>query len=183
MDCLDIDLLEKVVDDKTLLVSVMLANNEIGVIQPLQEIAKICRKKGTYSHSDATQAIGKIPVNVRELGLDFLSFSSHKYYGPKGIGGLYIRWGCSFALQPLMTGGGQERGLRPGTVPLALAVGFGEASRVAKAKLKKDMDRTKYLANTLYETLREKLPKLRLYGHPKKRIARQSQHWHSWSFR
>ncbi len=167
---LDLNLLREVVDNKTLLVSVMLGNNEIGVIQPLQEIVEICRKAGAYSHTDATQAVGKIPVNVRELQVDFLSFSAHKYYGPKGIGGLYIRWGCAATLQPLMTGGGQERGIRPGTVPLSLSVGFGEASRIVDNDFERDRAHITHLAHKLYATLKKNIPKIRLFGHPEKRL-------------
>ena len=116
----DLNIVQEAVNTQTLVVSVMLANNEIGVIQPIREISKICQKVGAYLHTDATQAVGKIPVDVQFLDVDFMSFSAHKFYGSKGIGALYTRWGNLDALQPLTTGGGQEIGLRPGTVAVPL---------------------------------------------------------------
>ena len=167
---LDLQVVRDAVDDRTLLVTVMLANNEIGVLQSISEIADVCRQAGTYMHTDATQAVGKIPVDVRQLDIDFMSFSGHKYYGPKGIGGLYVRWGRAEALCPLTTGGGQEAGLRPGTVPVPLAVGFGEASLVASCDLKTDMERSARLAGMLYDMLRQSFPDIHLFGHPSRRL-------------
>ena len=167
---IDLNLLEKKLDQKTILVSVMLANNEIGVIQPIKEIAKICQKFGALLHTDATQAVGKIPVDVCELGIDFLSFSAHKFYGPKGAGALYVRWGALSSLEPLMTGGGQEMGLRPGTVALPLVVGLGEASRIANINLEKDMKHAGDLSNELYNILKDKISDIQLYGHPTQRL-------------
>ena len=155
---LNLNVVREAVDTQTLIVSVMLANNEIGVLQPVREIAKICREVGAYLHTDATQAVGKIPVDVQSLDVDFMSFSAHKFYGPKGIGALYVRWNNYDTLQPLTTGGGQERGMRPGTVAVPLAVGFGEASWIAERKLKRDMKHTGQLAKMLYEILRDRLP-------------------------
>lgn len=167
---IDLQVLQGAVDERTLVVSVMLANNEIGVIQPVQEIAAICRKAGIYLHTDATQAVGKIPVNVRLLDVDFMSFSAHKFYGPKGIGALFVRWNNFAVLHPLTSGGGQERGLRPGTVAVPLAIGFGEASRIAAEELEKDMEHTGYLARLLYEELEERIPEIQLFGHPSHRL-------------
>lgn len=115
----------------TALVSVMAVNNEIGVIQPLAQIGAICRERGVHLHVDAAQAVGKIPLDLRELPIDLMSISGHKIYGPKGIGALYVRRRPRARLEPLMDGGGQERGLRSGTVPAPLAVGLGAACRVA----------------------------------------------------
>ena len=167
---LDLNVVRDAVNAQTLIVSVMLANNEIGVLQPIQGIAEICRQAGAYMHTDATQAVGKIPVDVRVLNVDFMSFSAHKFYGPKGIGALYTRWGQAAALHPLTTGGGQEGGLRPGTIAVPLAVGFAEASRIARCELHNDMAHTGHLAEALYDMLREKMPGVQLFGHPSQRL-------------
>ncbi len=168
---IDLELLEKVIDEQTLLLSVMLANNEIGVIQPLEKIAAICHKFGVFVHTDATQAVGKMPVNIRKLDVDFMSFSPHKYYGPKGIGALYMRYEHASNVQPLFSGGGQEGGFRPGTVALALVAGFAKASSIALKELDKDMEHIEKLTDMLYITLKNNLPELRLHGHKKKRLV------------
>ena len=121
---LDLNRLDDALDEQTALVSIMAANNEIGVIQPMADIAALCEKVGARLYSDAAQAVAKIPINVNELGLDLLSISSHKIYGPMGVGALYIRQKPKVLIEPLMDGGGQERGLRSGTVPVPLAVGW-----------------------------------------------------------
>ena len=167
---LDLSQLKKKINKKTLLVSVMLANNEIGVIQPISEIAEICQRVGAYFHTDATQAVGKIPVDVRKLRVDFMSFSAHKYYGPKGIGATYVKWGKLPCLQPLLTGGNQESGLSPGTIPTPLVVGFGEASRIAQTDLDCDMEHCKYLSRMMFEHLTRNIPELLLFGHPEIRL-------------
>jgi cysteine desulfurase len=113
-------------------VSVMYVHNEIGVIQNVDEIGKICRSKGVFFHTDAAQAVGKIPIDVNKSNIDLMSISGHKLYGPKGIGALYIRRKPRVRLTPLLNGGGQERGLRSGTVPTPLVVGFGKACEIAK---------------------------------------------------
>ncbi len=166
----DLDSVRGAVNPQTLIVSVMLANNEIGVLQPIRDIAEICRQVGAYMHTDATQAVGKIPVDVRSLNVDFMSFSAHKFYGPKGIGALYIRWSQAAALHPLTSGGGQEGGLRPGTVAVPLAVGFGEASRIAQCEMHKDMAHTGHLTGILYDMLRKRFPGVQLFGHPSQRL-------------
>ena len=166
----DLNIVQEAVNTQTLVVSVMLANNEIGVIQPIREISKICQKVGAYLHTDATQAVGKIPVDVQFLDVDFMSFSAHKFYGSKGIGALYTRWGNLDALQPLTTGGGQEIGLRPGTVAVPLVVGFGEASYIAQKEIKKDMEHTGQLAKKLYTMLQDRIPEVQLFGHPLNRL-------------
>lgn len=167
---IDLNQLEKNINQKTLLVSVMLANNEIGVIQPISEIAEICQRVGAYLHTDATQAVGKIPVDAHKLGVDFMSFSAHKYYGPKGIGATYVKWGNLRCLEPLLTGGNQENGLSPGTVPAPLVVGFGEASRIAQIDLDRDMEHCKYLSRIMFERLARNIPGLLLFGHAENRL-------------
>ena len=168
---LDLNLLEKELDDKTLLVSVMLANNEIGVIQPVAEIAKMCRKFGCLIHTDATQAVGKIPVDVEALDVDMLSASAHKLYGPKGVGMLFLRDGMENHLTPLTHGGGQERGLRPSTAAVPLAVGFGEAVRLAGENMVNESKRIAELRDLLLNRLREHIPNLMLLGNMEKRLS------------
>ena len=159
-----------VVDDKTLIVSVMLANNEIGVIQPLAEIAALCQQAGAYLHSDATQGVGKIDVDVDVLGVDFMSFSAHKLYGPKGIGALYVRHAARGAMRPLIYGGGQEQGLRGGTLPVPLVVGFGEACRIAALEMEHDIAHTGALARQLYDGLAARVHNMQLLGHATQRL-------------
>ena len=161
--------LESATDERTLLVSVMAVNNEIGVVQPLTEIAKRCRKIGALFHTDATQAAGRMKIDVEEWDVDLLSISGHKVYGPKGVGALFVRSGVD--LRPVITGGGQERGLRGGTVPVPLAVGLGEACRVASEKRADDCGRMRRLAGRLYEALLEVRPDTRLFGDAQNRVA------------
>ncbi len=162
--------LQEQLDDNTLLVSIMLANNEIGVLQPLAEIAALCRRAGCLSHTDATQAVGKIPVDVKALGVDMLSASAHKLYGPKGIGLLFIRPGMERALQAQVHGGGQEKGLRPGTVPVALAVGFGAATRLAGENMASEAERLLALRDLLLARLQTSIPELQVLGSMKQRL-------------
>lgn len=124
--------LEAAIRPDTALVSIMAVNNEIGVIQPLAEIGKLCRSKKVFFHTDAAQAVGKIPLDVNEMQIDLMSISAHKLYGPNGIGACYVRRRPRVRLDPIITGGGQERGLRSGTLAPALVVGFGEACKIAK---------------------------------------------------
>ncbi len=131
-----LDVLKSMLDDRVALVSVMLVNNEIGVIQPLAEIARLAHAAGALVHTDMAQAAGKIAVDVQALGVDLASLSSHKLYGPKGIGAIYVRRGVSIA--PQIHGGGQEEGLRSGTLAPFLCVGFGEAAKIARAQLEAD---------------------------------------------
>jgi cysteine desulfurase len=133
---LDLQELEAAIRPDTSLVSVMAVNNETGVIQPIKEIGAIVRKhRGVYFHTDAAQAIGKIPLDVNEMNIDLMSISGHKIYGPKGVGAAYVRRRPRVRLEPILSGGGQERGLRSGTLPAALAVGIGEAARIAKIEM------------------------------------------------
>ena len=143
----DLDQLEDAVDSTTLIVSAMAVNNEIGVMQPLVEIASICRRHGALFHTDATQAPARIQVDIEAWGADLLSLSAHKLYGPKGVGALYVS--NDALLRPVSTGGGQERGLRSGTVPTALVCGFGEAAELASNEQPVDAKRMAGLAETL----------------------------------
>jgi cysteine desulfurase len=131
----DLKKVEEAITEKTALVSIMAVNNEIGVIQPLHEIGALCRKKNVLFHTDAAQAVGKIPLNVKEMNIDLLSISSHKLYGPKGIGALYVGRKPRVRLVSQMNGGGQERGMRSGTLSPALCVGLGEACRIAQEEM------------------------------------------------
>ncbi len=132
---IDLDVLRAAVTDKTVVVSIMAVNNEIGVIQPLAEIGKICREKKAFFHTDAAQAVGKIPLDVEAMNIDLMSISGHKIYGPKGIGALYVRRKPRVRLVPLIVGGGQERGFRSGTLPTPLCVGLGEAAEIAMKEM------------------------------------------------
>ncbi len=126
-----LDRLADALDERTLIVSVMAAHNEIGVIQPLAEIGALCRSRGVLFHTDAAQAFGKIPLDVEAMKIDLMSISGHKIYGPKGVGALYVRRRPRVRLEPLFDGGGQERGLRSGTLPTPLCVGLGRAAAIA----------------------------------------------------
>ena len=143
----DFNRLEQTVDDRTLIVSVMAVNNEIGVIQPLADVASICHRHGALLHTDATQAPARIEVDIETWGADFMSMSSHKIYGPKGVGALYVA--ADALLRPMSTGGGQERGLRSGTVPTELVCGFGEAAELAADERSADAERMAGLAAKL----------------------------------
>jgi len=151
--------------DDTLLVSVMLANNEIGVIEPIAEIAEICRARGVPLHCDATQAVGKIPVDVGTLGVDSMSFSAHKIYGPKGVGALYVRrGGGAVRLEPLIDGGGQENGLRSGTLNVPGIVGLAKALEVCVAEMPTEILRLTAVRQRLWEHLQRDVPDVLLNG-------------------
>lgn len=131
-----LDELEAAIRPDTSLISIMMVNNETGVIQPIKEIGAIVRKhRGVHLHTDAAQAVGKIPIDVNEMNIDLLSISGHKLYGPKGVGAAYVRRRPRVRLEPLINGGGQERGLRSGTLPTAIVVGLGEAARIAQREM------------------------------------------------
>ena len=151
------------ISEKTSLVSIMFGNNEVGTIHPISEIAKMCNEHKVPFHTDAVQAIGKIPIDVKELGIDLLSISSHKLYGPKGVGALYIKNGIN--IDPVILGGGQERGLRSGTENVANIVGFGKACEIAKNNLFKNMSHVKNLRDYLVEKVLDEIPKVTLNGH------------------
>jgi len=159
--------LEEAMTPDTAMVSVMMANNEVGTIQPIGEMAALAREKGVLFHTDAVQAIGQIPVNVKELQVDFLSLSAHKFNGPKGIGALYVRKGVP--LTPLYRGGGQERKLRPGTENVAGIVGLARALELAVQELPEKMSRLKHLRDTLIKGLL-KIEDVILNGHPEQRL-------------
>ena len=136
--CVHMDTLAQAIRPNTLMVSIMFVNNEIGTVQPLKRIGQLCRDKGIFFHTDAAQGLGKLALDVNSSNVDLMSLSSHKIYGPKGIGALYVRRKPRVRLEPLMSGGRQERGIRSGTVPTHLAVGFGEAARLCQEEISED---------------------------------------------
>lgn len=144
----------------------MMVNNEIGTIQPIKEIGEICKKKGVKFHTDAAQAVGKMPVDVNDLNVDCLSISSHKLYGPKGFGAMYVRRRPRLRLEPIISGGGQERGLRSGTLATHLCVGLGEASRIALEEMDRDYVHVSALTNRFYNGLTSRLDHLFVNGPP-----------------
>ena len=152
----------------TRLVSVMLANNETGAVQPVAEIGALCREAEVLFHTDAAQAVGKIPVSVKEIGCDLLTVAGHKMYAPKGIGALYIRKGLT--LEPLFYGGGQERGLRPGTEPVALAAALGRAAEMAQEDLPEEAERERSLRERLWAGLQAIYPEAIRHGDPKQSL-------------
>jgi cysteine desulfurase len=162
--------LAEAITERTLLVSVMAAHNEIGVIQPLAEIGALCRAKGALFHTDAAQAFGKIPLDVEAMGISLLSVSGHKIYGPKGIGALYIRRRPRVRLLPLIDGGGQERGLRSGTLPTPLCVGLGRAAAIAGTETPREAERLRQLRDRLWTSLSRRIPGLHLNGDPEHRL-------------
>lgn len=159
---------EKAVTDKTILISLMLANNVIGTIQPIAKIGKIARQKGVYLHTDAVQAVGHIPVSVDDLGVDMLSISAHKLYGPKGIGALYVRKGTRIA--PIIYGGGQENRMRSGTENIPAIVGFGRAAELAQKEMKQENEQLIRLRSRLIKGILSDVPYSHLNGHPLKRL-------------
>ncbi|GGF05955.1 IscS subfamily cysteine desulfurase [Aliidongia dinghuensis] len=162
----DPDRLARELRPDTVLVSVMAVNNEIGVIQPLGPIGTLCRARGILFHSDAAQAAGRMPLDVDALELDLASVSAHKLYGPPGVGALYVRSATASDLKPLMEGGGQERGLRPGTLPTPLIVGFGQAAALAAAALPTETAEVGRLTQRLWQGLSRAVPGLRRNGDP-----------------
>ena len=167
---IDLEALRAAVTDKTVVVSVMAVNNEIGVIQPLAEIGKICRDKGAFFHTDAAQAAGKIPLDVEAMNIDLMSISGHKIYGPKGIGALYVRRRPRVRLVPMIYGGGQERGFRSGTLPTPLCVGLGEAAEIAAKEMDAEATRLTKLRDRMLKGLQAKLPEIYLNGDLERRI-------------
>ncbi|MEG3619152.1 IscS subfamily cysteine desulfurase [Magnetovibrio sp. PR-2] len=167
---IDLDALKAAMTDKTLLVSIMAVNNEIGVIQPLKEIGALCRENKTFFHTDAAQAVGKIPLDVNEMNIDMMSISGHKVYGPMGIGAMYVRKKPRVRLVPLIHGGGQERGMRSGTLPTPLVVGLGKACELAKKEMAAEAERLRDFQNRLYQGLRQRIPEIFLNGDLESRI-------------
>lgn len=160
--------IRQAVTDETILISTIYANNEIGTIQPVKEIAAIAMEYGAYSHTDAVQAISREHIDVKELGVDMLSLTAHKFYGPKGIGALYIRQGSQ--LTPIIYGGGQERGLRSGTESVPLIVGFGKAAEIAKRDMETEIKRLKPLRDRLVEGVMQNIEGVLLNGSMEKRL-------------
>lgn len=167
---IDLEDLHSAITDQTVLVSIMAVNNEIGVIQPLAEIGKVCRDAGVFFHTDAAQAVGKIPLDVNAMNIDLLSLSGHKIYGPKGVGALYVRRKPRVRLQALINGGGQERGMRSGTLSTPLCVGLGEACALAQTEMPAESIRLKALNARFYKAIQDNLEEVYLNGDADQRI-------------
>jgi len=166
----DLAALEAALDERTAIVSVMAAHNEIGVLQPLAGIGALCRARGILFHTDAAQAFGKIPLDVDVMSIDLLSVSGHKVYGPKGVGALYVRRRPRARLTPLVDGGGQERGLRSGSLPTPLIVGLGEAAEIAAREMTEEATRLRTLRERFLAGIRVAVPSVRLNGDPVRRL-------------
>jgi len=156
------------ITENTVLISIMFANNEVGTIQPIKEISEICKKYQIPLHTDAVQAVGKVPINVKELGVDALSISSHKINGPKGVGALFIKKGL--IISPEILGGGQENGLRSGTENVASIVGFGKACEITKERLNENISHFQTIHSSMLSKIVKEIPHVKLNGHPEKRI-------------
>ena len=166
-----IEQLTEAITPETILVSIMFANNEIGTVHRIPEIGKLCKEKGIIFHTDATQAVGKIPVNVESMGIDLLSISAHKMYGPKGVGALYVRRkDPRVRLDPMMDGGGHERGMRSGTLAVPGIVGLGEACALCEREMEKDTLHSMTLRERLHAGLAARLEEVNLNGHPTERL-------------
>jgi cysteine desulfurase len=164
----DVEFIEKSIRKETILITIMHANNEIGTIEPLEEISKIAREKGIYFHTDSVQTVGKIPVSVKKLGVDMLSLSAHKFYGPKGVGAIYIKKGTK--IEPYLHGGEQEKGKRPGTYNVPGIIGLGKAAEIAIEEMEEEMKKVKYLRDKLERGIIEKIPEVVINGHPENRL-------------
>jgi len=164
----DIEQLKKSIKNDTILVSIMYANNEVGAIQPIKEIAKICHEKRVYFHTDAVQAVGKVPLDVKDLDVDFLSLSAHKFYGPKGVGALYVRKGVRF--EPLLHGGSHEQNKRAGTENVAGIVGLGQAAKIALEEMQAEETHIRQLRDKLERGILEKISEVKVNGHPQERL-------------
>ncbi len=171
---IDLNTLERAIRKDTVLVSIIHANNEIGTIEPVEEIGKLCREKDVYFHTDATQSFGKIPIDVKKMNIDLLTCNAHKVYGPKGVGALYIREGIE--IEPLLHGGGHEFGLRSSTVNVPGIVGFATVAEIQKKEMKQDeIKLTKLRDRLIKETL--KVEDSHLNGHPTKRLQNNASFW------
>ncbi|XP_020638096.2 cysteine desulfurase [Pogona vitticeps] len=166
---IDLQELKDAIQPDTSVVSVMTVNNEIGVIQPVEDIGQICSSHKIFFHTDAAQAVGKIPLDVNEMKIDLMSISGHKIYGPKGIGAIYVRRRPRVRIEPVQSGGGQERGLRSGTVPTPLVVGFGAACELAQQEMEYDHKRVSLLAERLVTKIMSEIPDVVMNGDPKHR--------------
>ncbi len=167
---IELDKLAAAITDKTLMVSIMAVNNEIGVIQPIKEIGALCRENGVFFHTDAAQAAGKIPLDVEDMNIDLMSISGHKLYGPMGIGVLYVRRRPRVRLVAMINGGGQERGMRSGTLPTPLCVGLGEACAIAQKEMGAEAERLKMLRDRFHAGINERLSEVYLNGDLEHRI-------------
>jgi cysteine desulfurase len=168
---INLEELKKAIRPTTILITLMHGNNEIGTIQPVEEIGKIAHEAGVLFHTDAVQTVGRVPIDVEKMHIDILSMSAHKIYGPKGIGALYVRRkNPRVRLSPLVHGGGHERGMRSGTLNVPGIVGFGEACEIAMNEMEKESQRTKELRDYLHEGLKKELDQLFLNGHPTQRL-------------
>ncbi|MBI65856.1 MAG: IscS subfamily cysteine desulfurase [Candidatus Marinimicrobia bacterium] len=169
---INLETLKKNINKNTIMVSIMHVNNEIGVIQPIEEIGELCKKNNIIFHVDAAQSAGKIDINVKNMNIDLLSLSSHKMYGPKGIGALYINKNSKrIDLEPLIVGGGQEQNLRAGTLPTELIVGFGKACEINKNEMKKNEKNILHLRTLITDTITNSIPNCIINGTLKNRIA------------
>jgi cysteine desulfurase len=165
------DAVRNAITDKTILISIMMANNEIGTINPVAAIGKVAKEKGILFHCDATQGVGKIPVNVQEMGIDLMSFTAHKIYGPKGVGALYVRRKAPrVRLEAMMYGGGHERGMRSGTLPVPLIVGFGKACELCQQEMATESVRMAKMRDRLQEGIMNGMDEVYLNGHPTERL-------------
>jgi len=159
------------ITDQTVLVSIMVANNEVGTIQPIAEIGAICKEKGVLFHTDAVQAAGKIPLDVQKMGIDLLSLSGHKMYGPKGVGALYVRRkDPRVRLDAIQDGGGHERGMRSGTLAVPLIVGLGAAAEIARREMPEESARLLNLRERLRQGIMGQLDHVEVNGHPSERL-------------
>jgi len=166
---------KKAIKKETILVSIIHANNEIGTIEPIEEIGKICKEKGVYFHTDAAQTFGKIPINVNKMNIDLMTVSAHKMYGPKGVAALFVREGVK--IEPILHGGGHEMGLRSSTVNVAGIVGFAEACKICKKEMEKESKRLTKLRDKLIKGVLEKISGSHLNGHPQKRLPNNANFW------
>jgi cysteine desulfurase len=166
---IDLEVLKNAITEETLMVSIMAVNNEIGVIQPLKEIGKICRERGVFFHTDAAQAFGKIPLDIKDMCIDLISISGHKIYGPKGIGALFIGRNPRVRMEAIISGGGQERGMRSGTLPTPLIVGLGYAAEIADEEMETENARLQKLSDKFIDSILE-IPHTYLNGDRYNRI-------------
>jgi cysteine desulfurase len=167
----EVEAMEHALTDKTILISVMFANNEVGTIQDMAAIGKLAKARGILFHADATQAVGKVPVNVETMGVDLLSCTAHLMYGPKGVGALYVRRkGPRVRLAPMIDGGGHERGMRSGTLPVPLIVGFGRAAEICSEVMPEESARLAKLRDKLQDSILASVEDAYLNGHPERRL-------------
>lgn len=166
---------KKAIKKETILVSIIHANNEIGTIEPIEEMGKICKEKGVYFHTDASQNFGKMKIDINKMNIDLLTASSHKMYGPKGAALLFVRSGTK--IEPILHGGGHEFGLRSSTINLPAIIGFAEASRICKKEMKKEAKKLVVLRDKLIKSVLSEIPGAHLNGHPKLRLPNNANFW------